>query len=116
MNENFIATEYASLFATGERSASDIAGQHIAIIRERNLDLNAVIAERFDTAVAEAADADKRRAAGAPVHGLDGVPITIKDSLDLAGFASTFGLPSRSAIKATDDEVHVARRNANAGE
>jgi fatty acid amide hydrolase len=40
---------------------------------------------------------------------LQGVPVTIKESLDLAGAPSTFGIPSRAGHRAGSDERHVAR-------
>jgi Asp-tRNA(Asn)/Glu-tRNA(Gln) amidotransferase A subunit family amidase len=43
---------------------------------------------------------------------LQGIPITVKDSLDLAGFATTAGSRGRTAAKATTDAVAVARLRA----
>src|SRR5215213_9466682 len=49
---------------------------------------------------------------GAPLGPLHGVPITIKECLDLEGAPSTFGLPSRAGILATHDDLYVARMRA----
>jgi amidase len=52
--------------------------------------LNAVLAVD-GTALDQAADADRRYAAGTPLGPLDGIPVLIKDSIDTAGLASTAG-------------------------
>lgn len=98
--------------ASAAETIPDRIERHIAVIEARNPALNAVIAKRFDQARAEAREAEARRLAGVPLGPLDGVPVTIKDSLDLAGFASTFGLPSRKGAVADADEPHVARLRA----
>ncbi|MFG3347490.1 amidase family protein [Streptomyces sp. NPDC048018] len=43
------------------------------------------------TALEQAAAADRRYAAGAPLGPLDGIPVLVKDSIDTAGLASTAG-------------------------
>lgn len=51
---------------------------------------------RFDeTALQSAADADLRRAEGASLGPLDGLPITLKESIATAGTPSTLGLRAR---------------------
>lgn len=106
------ATTLAHDFASGERQAEDIVQQHIATIEQRNPRLNALVAPRFEIARREAKAADAQCHGNVRPRPLDGVPITVKDSLDLEGFASTFGLPSRAAIVAEEDEPHVARLRA----
>jgi fatty acid amide hydrolase len=106
------ATELAHAFASGAETAESIITDHLAAIAALNPALNAMIAPRTAHALEEGRAADAARTAGAPPRPLDGVPVTIKDSLDLAGFASTFGLPSRAHILAEQDEPHVARLRA----
>jgi fatty acid amide hydrolase len=67
---------------------------------------------RYAEARAEARAADERRARGEPLGPLHGVPITIKESLDLAGTPSTFGIPARKTTVATSDDPYVARMRA----
>lgn len=112
MNSTAGAAEIARLFQTGDVTAEATVSSHIATIRQENTRLNAVVADRFETALDEARDADRSRAIGGPTRPLEGVPITIKDSIDLAGFASTFGLRSRANASAEVDEQHVARLRA----
>ncbi|HVZ43323.1 MAG TPA: amidase [Ramlibacter sp.] len=106
------AAQIASLVARGDCRAEEVLEQHIARIAEVNPRLNAMCAERFEAARAEAKAIDRKRVAGEPLGPLSGVPVTIKESLDLAGMASTFGIASRAQHRASADEVHVARLRA----
>lgn len=89
------ATQLAAAIARGEATAHDAVEAHIARIQAVNPALNAVVVQRFDAARAEARAADRRRAAGEPLGPLHGVPITVKECLDVVGTPSTFGMPSR---------------------
>src|ERR1051325_10486293 len=111
----FSATALAERIAKGELSAVEVVEAHIARIEQVNAQLNAVVVKRYDAARAEAKAADRRRAAGEPLGPLHGVPITVKECLDVVGTPSTFGFASRAKDLATADEIHVARlRNAGA--
>ncbi len=68
------------MIARGDISAVEA---HIARIERVNPVINAVVVKRYDAARAEAKVADERRASGEPLGPLHGVPITIKESLDL---------------------------------
>jgi fatty acid amide hydrolase len=96
----------------GEISALDAVEAHIGRIEAVNPRLNAVVVRRYDEARAEARELDKRRAAGASLGPLGGVPITVKESLDLAGTPSTFGIPSRQSALAQSDNEYVGRLRA----
>jgi fatty acid amide hydrolase len=106
------AAEMAALIAQGEISSLDAVEAHIARIERVDPKLNAMVVRRYDAARAEARAADRRRAAGEPLGPLHGVPITIKECLDLEGTPSTFGLPSRASMAARADNVYVARARA----
>ena len=103
------AVQLAVKIASGEVTAGDAVEAHVARIEAVNPGLNAVVVKRYEAARAEAREADQRRAAGGRLGPLHGVPITIKECLDLEGTPSTFGLPSRSSINATNDDRYVAR-------
>src|SRR4051812_10330218 len=90
------ASDLAAAIARGDVSALDAVEAHIDRIERVNGALNAVVFARYDAARAEARAADQRRANGEPLGALHGVPITIKECLDLEGAPSTFGLPSRA--------------------
>lgn len=99
----------AEQIAGGELSAVEAVESHISRIEEVNPALNSVVWKRYDEARAEAREIDRRRAAGEPLGPLAGVPITIKECLDLAGSPSTFGIPTLKEHRAANDDVHVAR-------
>jgi fatty acid amide hydrolase len=103
------AGELAKAVKRGEVPAVEAVEAHIARIEEVNGALNAVIVKRYDQARAEAREIDDRRARGETLGPLAGVPITVKESLDLAGTPSTFGIPSRKAALAERDDLYVAR-------
>jgi fatty acid amide hydrolase len=103
------AAELAQRIRRGEILAADAVEAYIARIEEVNPALNALVVKRYERARAEARDVDRARAAGEPLGPLAGVPVTIKECLDLEGSPSTFGIPSRRAMLATSDERHVAR-------
>ena len=106
------AVELAALIARGEASSAEVVEAHIERIERVNPALNAVVVERYDEARGEAREADRRRASGELLGPLHGVPITIKEALDVAGTPSTFGLPSRAKILAERDDACVARLRA----
>ncbi|RMG64016.1 MAG: amidase [Chloroflexi bacterium] len=89
------ATRLAALMARGEISATEVVRAHIARIEAVNPKINALVVKRFDQALREAKAADARRARGEPLPPLHGVPITLKECLDLVDTPSTFGMPSR---------------------
>lgn len=106
------ATELAARIAQGTMTARDAVEVHIARIEQVNATLNAVVVKRYDEARAEADAIDARRARGEMLPPLAGVPVTVKECLDLAGTASTFGVRARSAMRATRDDPYVARLRA----
>lgn len=106
------ASELAAAIARGDISALDAVEAHIDRIERVNGALNAVVFKRYDAARAEARAADARRVNGEPLGPLHGVPITIKECLDLEGSPSTFGLPARTHTVAMQDDLYVARMRA----
>lgn len=103
------AHELARMIARGELSSAEVVEAHIEQIEQVNAALNAVVVKRYDAARAEARRADEQRAKGEPLGPLHGVPMTVKECLDISGTPSTFGLSARAAINATSDDVYVAR-------
>ncbi len=68
---------------------------------------NAIVVTMDDTALASAAAIDARRARGETLGALGGLPITIKENIEIAGTPSTLGVESRRAHRATVDAVTV---------
>src|SRR5262245_21834706 len=100
------AGELAARIARGESSGPAVVEAHIARIEAVNPAPNAMVAPRFDAPRREAQEADARQAAGERLGPLHGVPITVKECLDLAGSASTFGIPARATERAMADDCY----------
>jgi aspartyl-tRNA(Asn)/glutamyl-tRNA(Gln) amidotransferase subunit A len=83
------ALDIRQLVASGAASAVDVCREHLARIDQANPALNAFNTVVADRALARAADIDRRRAAGAPVGPLAGVPIALKDNLCVRGVRTT---------------------------
>lgn len=103
------ARNLAAKIARREVTALEAVEAHIERIEQVNGALNAVVVKRYDAARAEARTADERQARGEPLGPLHGVPVTIKECLDLEGTPSTFGLPERVDTTASQDNFYVAR-------
>src|SRR3984893_8083551 len=79
-----------------------------------NPELNAIIASDVDGARKRAKAADKAIKAGKKLGPLHGVPMTIKESYDVAGYATTFGDPAFKDNIAKTNSM-VAQRMIDAG-
>lgn len=106
------ATELAALVQAGKASCREVVQAHLDRISQVNQLLNAVtvpLAEKALTA-AEAADRAFRR--GEPSGPLSGVPMTVKENIDVAGSATTLGIaPLRDAV-ASHDAPHIGELRA----
>ncbi|MBL8628683.1 MAG: amidase [Rhodospirillaceae bacterium] len=71
--------------------------------------LNAYITVLADSALAAADASDKRRKEGHARGPLDGIPIALKDNIDVAGVATTAGVEARRKIAAEHDAPVTAR-------
>ncbi len=102
------AATLARQLAAGQCSAVEVVGAALAGL-DRHAALNACTQRFDDAARRKALAADALRATGAALPPLHGVPISVKECLDLDGTPSTFGFPSRRATVATRTEPHLAR-------
>jgi fatty acid amide hydrolase len=68
---------------------------------------NAIVVNMDEQALVAAAAIDARRARGEALGPLGGLPITIKENVEIAGTPSTLGIESRRAFRATSDAVTV---------
>jgi fatty acid amide hydrolase len=114
MNESWAlpASELAARIARGEISSSEAVTAQIARIEAVDASINAVVVRRYDAALTEARLADDKRTRGEELGALHGVPVSIKECLDVEGTPSTFGLPSRANDSAVADDPYVARWRA----
>lgn len=105
------AVATAAAVRAGATTALAQAEAAIARIEARNPALNAVVVPDFDRARAAAADLDARIAAGFDAP-LLGVPMTVKESFDVAGLPTTWGFEEHRDFLAEADAVAVARLKA----
>ena len=96
-------------------TAVEITERCLAAIAERNPALNAFITVLSDDAREQARKADAEIAAGQDRGPLHGVPISIKDLIDIKGTATTAASRVRAGHQARADAIVVARlRSAGA--
>ncbi|WP_433585960.1 amidase [Microbacterium hydrocarbonoxydans] len=103
----------AHQIAAGVRSRAfsrvEVVESHLAVIRRANPEVGALVVERADGALAEAAAADH---AGADRGDLDGVPISVKAEYDVAGLPTSHGNSHFSSATAGSDSPVVERLRA----
>lgn len=106
------ARELAALVRSKSISAVELAEAHLRRVRKVNGAINAVCLLDEEGALRAARAADAALASGAPAGPLHGVPITIKDSFDTRGLASTAGTRGRRDFRPAIDAMAVARLRA----
>jgi amidase len=104
--------EHARMLAAGAVSASELVELSLQRIEASRETLNAFRCVRAEGARADALEADRRRAQGEHAP-LLGIPVAIKDDVDLAGEESRFGCPGSFAPRTGDCES--VRRLKRAG-
>ncbi len=82
-----------ALMAAGELSSVALTGFYLDRIDHLNPALHAVITANL-SALAEAAASDAARAADGPRGPLDGIPVLVKDNVQVAGMPTTAGSPA----------------------
>lgn len=109
------ATELASLIRARKVSAREAAQAALERLDAVNPRLNAVIDHRPEDVLAQAAAVDTVIANGGDAGILGGVPITVKVTVDQAGFATTNGIKlQRDLIATTNSPVVDNLRKAGA--
>jgi aspartyl-tRNA(Asn)/glutamyl-tRNA(Gln) amidotransferase subunit A len=104
--------ELAPLVARGELHAEQLAEDALATIASLNPRLNAFITVTGDAALDSARRVDREIAAGKYLGPLHGMPISIKDLIDVAGVATTAASKLRADCIASGDAPVVARLRA----
>ncbi|RVW05550.1 amidase [Rhodococcus xishaensis] len=105
--------DQAAALAAGRTSSVAAVTAALDRIEASQSTLNAFRIVRRDAALAEAAGADRRLAAGERLP-LLGVPIAVKDDVDVAGEPTAFGCPGDFPAKFADSEVVRRLRAAGA--
>lgn len=103
------ATTMTADLDAGATTAADLLDAALRAVRTAPA-RNALITTTSERAEREAVSSDQRRARGAPLSPLDGVPITYKDLFDVEGTVTTGGSQSRLGTGAARrDSALVAR-------
>ena len=102
------ATALAAALRSRQMSAAEALDAAIARIQARDGELNAVVVRDFERAriAAQAADAALARGEQRPLFG---VPISVKESFNVAGLPTTWGIAGASRTPAQGDAVAVER-------
>lgn len=96
-------------------SAEEVVAAHLARIDEVNPTLNAIVSLRAEEALDDARELDALTARGISRGPLHGIPIAVKDLMDVAGVRTTHGSRIYAEHVATADSVIVSRmRDAGA--
>jgi amidase len=102
--------------ASGKVTSVDLVTQALSAIDASQPTLNAFRVVFTKEALAEAAEADRKRAAGEDLSNLPllGIPIAVKDDVDVAGVPTRFGADGDVAPAVADAEVVRRLRAAGA--
>lgn len=107
------ALELARQIAGGQLSALEACDAAIARIEAGDGPINAVVVRDFDRARDQAKARDAARAAG-HAGPLGGVPMTVKESYDIAGLKTTWGFNHLRDFTA-DEDAHAVQKLKAAG-
>jgi len=108
-------TRQAEAIRNREFTSRELLDLYAARIERINPELNAVVTLDLDNARVAADQADQKLAAGESLGPLHGIPITIKDALEVSGMRSTGGATElRDNVPGRDAPVVRALRDAGA--
>jgi aspartyl-tRNA(Asn)/glutamyl-tRNA(Gln) amidotransferase subunit A len=105
-------TEFGRALRAGEITSEQATGRCLANIAARNRELNAFILVMADDARPRARQADRELAEGRDLGPLHGVPISIKDLVDIQGTPTTAASKVRTPQPAGADAPAIANLRA----
>jgi amidase len=105
------AEELMAAMRAGEATSVELTDDAIARIERDDEVVNAICVPDFDRARAAARRADQARARGEDLP-LLGVPVTVKESYNIAGLPTTWGMPPHRDHVPAEDAVQVSRLKA----
>src|SRR6185295_13058780 len=106
------ATELQRRYREGSLTPLEAARACLARLEAVNPKINAVVARRDGPFMDEAEAATERFARGEPLSPLDGIPLSVKDSLYTRDAPTTWGCPALRNHATGQDEFAVARARA----
>jgi amidase len=107
------AAAWLARLAAGELSARELAEHYLGRIAEVDARLHAVVTIDPDAVLADADAADAARPRSGEAGPLLGLPVTIKDSIEVAGMPCTGGSLARAGYVPQRDATVVARLRAS---
>lgn len=109
------ASQLAGLIRRRKVGCLELLEHYLARVERFNSSLNAIIATDIPRARQRARQADRALARGDLWGPLHGIPMTVKDSFDVAGLPTTWGVSAQRGSIARTDALSVKRvRNAGA--
>jgi amidase len=108
------ATESSAALAARKVSAVELAQDAIGRIERHDGKINAICVRDFDRGLEAARAADAARARG-ETRPLLGIPLTIKESYNIAGLPTTWGNPAQKDFVPTEDALSISRVKAAGG-
>ena len=105
------AGELTAALRAGDVSSVELADAAIAGIERDHGAINAICVPDFDRARAAARDADQARGRGVD-RPLLGIPVTVKESYNMVGMPTTWGMPQYRNFVPAEDAVQVSRLKA----
>ena len=102
------AADTARAIREGRVSALEVTRAHLERMDRVNPRLNAVVRDLSESALDAARAADRARARGADLPPLHGVPVTVKENVDVAGLPNPNGVVAMKGVIAPSDAPVVA--------
>jgi Asp-tRNA(Asn)/Glu-tRNA(Gln) amidotransferase A subunit family amidase len=93
------SSDYTSLYKSGKVTPVDVARSLLEEIEKTNATLRAWNQINRDQIMREAEESTKRYKAGTTIGPFDGVPIAIKDEVDMEGYYTSFGTGFKKTIQ-----------------
>lgn len=106
------ATALARRIREREIGCRELLEHYLSRVEKYDARLNAVVVRDFDRARADADAADAALKRGDSLGPLHGVPMTVKESFDVAGLPTTWGLARYKDVPAASDALAVERFRA----
>ena len=104
------ATKLAAMLRRGQVGCVELLDHFIARTERLDPKLNAVVVRDFERARKAARALDRKRTE--PLGPLHGVPMTVKESFNIAGLPTTCGFPARRSDAVAEDALPVQRLKA----
>ena len=107
--------DYAKAYRDGKTTPEEVAQKLLDAVESSNTSappLRAVIAVNRDDVMRQARESTQRIKAGKPLSIFDGVPVAVKDEVDMTPYPTTVGTSFLGKTPAKEDATVVARMRA----